>query len=620
MSGEEARAETKKVRKTVPKCRFGSRCRTEKCKFIHPDGEVTVAMKMSADKPAAPTVVELPAVVAISEPAPGQGDAVTVTVTVTAKPATKAATTKCRYGAKCRNKACNFVHPPPGLVAPLAETTAVPEKKKRAPPKPRLVPKSDIARMAPPIVQLQHETSDPGDAKKKKPKPPKSEPKQKANSVNVSPDLQLLANDLVAKMQQPAEVLPELAHTPEEDDDLVVQELLDEISDVLVFHQDMFQHNSMGSMPIHHLQMQQLQQQQHTHLHQQYQQAQLMQHERFRQERMSIFEEQEKAMEDQHAIMNSAAAFQFQREHERYAAHVEAERVRKEQHQAQVDAERRRQEATARKELEALKKIRKAVENARLRQDRLCPSLAKLQAIQNKRATLDAFQTWNTTAMRARAAEAQEKANAELAIQNARERKEREAKLDEELRKHMQEEEMRRQAALRAQREEFRKQQEQAKEKKRVKKAQRHAAFVQEQEQQKEHRAQFWRSDEVAREQKYAKLIGKLCIAEFIRRNPQLAKANILTIEKVEHDKDVHAKLLPKAREAYRVLFQDEVKTRFVVAGLNENLNGRTGTILYWDEAKMKYCVGLDTKRTKGHQRQQQEIFLEPCYMDPNSP
>jgi hypothetical protein len=73
MSGEEARAETKKVRKTVPKCRFGSRCRTEKCKFIHPDGEVTVAMKMSADKPADQMVVEQPAAVVISEPAPGQG-------------------------------------------------------------------------------------------------------------------------------------------------------------------------------------------------------------------------------------------------------------------------------------------------------------------------------------------------------------------------------------------------------------------------------------------------------------------------------------------------------------------------------------------------------------------
>jgi hypothetical protein len=49
---------------------------------------------------------------------------------------------------------------------------------------------------------------------------------------------------------------------------------------------------------------------------------------------------------------------------------------------------------------------------------------------------------------------------------------------------------------------------------------------------------------------------------------------------------------------------------------LTQTLNGRTGSIRYWDPNREKFNVGLDPKRG----RHEQEMFLEPAKMDFNLP
>eukprot|EP00986_Skeletonema_menzelii_P000837 scaffold242_cov148-Skeletonema_menzelii.AAC.3 len=148
-----------------------------------------------------------------------------------------------------------------------------------------------------------------------------------------------------------------------------------------------------------------------------------------------------------------------------------------------------------------------------------------------------------------------------------------------------------------------------AKEKKKSKKSKKFDKWVKEQEQAKEDRAKSWEK-KIAKENDYIGLIQKLIVAEFLRQSKE--KAMGLTSDRVLSDSQAADIIDEKCREAYHVIFR-ELKVRIVVAGSdNKDLNGRNGTIRYWDKEKKKFCVGLDTKKTTDSD----VVFLDPEVLD----
>ena len=124
-------------------------------------------------------------------------------------------------------------------------------------------------------------------------------------------------------------------------------------------------------------------------------------------------------------------------------------------------------------------------------------------------------------------------------------------------------------------------------------------------------RIDFW-SKEIDRDTEISKLIVKICVAEFVRHY----KDSGICKEFIYADGKVINAVESTAKTAYRDLFQSDIKTRFIIAGFNQTLNGRTGSIRHWDANKAKFFVGLDPK--KGHN--EQKMFLEPANMDFNLP
>ncbi|KAL7444176.1 hypothetical protein ACHAXM_009303 [Skeletonema potamos] len=148
-----------------------------------------------------------------------------------------------------------------------------------------------------------------------------------------------------------------------------------------------------------------------------------------------------------------------------------------------------------------------------------------------------------------------------------------------------------------------------AKEKKKSKKSKKFDKWVKEQEQAKESRAKSWEK-KIGKENDYIGLIQKLVVAEFLRQSKE--KAMGLTSDRVLSDPQAADIIENECREAYHAIFR-ELKVRVIVAGSdNKELNGRNGTIRYWDKDKKKFCVGLDTKKTTDSD----EIFLEPEVLD----
>lgn len=148
-----------------------------------------------------------------------------------------------------------------------------------------------------------------------------------------------------------------------------------------------------------------------------------------------------------------------------------------------------------------------------------------------------------------------------------------------------------------------------AKEKKKSKKSKKFDKWVKEQELAKESRAKSWEK-KILRENDYIGLIQKLVIAEFLRQSKE--KAMGLTSERVLSDVQAAEIIDDTCREAYHAIFR-ELKVRITVAGSdNKDLNGRNGTIRYWDKEKKKFCVGLDTKKTADGD----VLFLEPEVLD----
>ncbi|KAK1737163.1 DnaJ domain-containing protein, partial [Skeletonema marinoi] len=147
------------------------------------------------------------------------------------------------------------------------------------------------------------------------------------------------------------------------------------------------------------------------------------------------------------------------------------------------------------------------------------------------------------------------------------------------------------------------------KEKKKSKKSKKFDKWVKEQEQAKESRAKLWEK-KISKENDYIGLIQKLIVAEFLRQSKE--KAMGLTSDRVLSDSQAADIIDDECRKAYHTIFR-ELKVRIVVAGSdNKDLNGRNGTIRFWDKEKKKFCVGLDTKKTADSD----VLFLEPEVLD----
>jgi len=147
-----------------------------------------------------------------------------------------------------------------------------------------------------------------------------------------------------------------------------------------------------------------------------------------------------------------------------------------------------------------------------------------------------------------------------------------------------------------------------AKEKKKSKKSKKHEKWLQDQETAKEQRASYWK-EKIGKEMDYLGLIRKLLIAEFLRQNKKKA---IVTSEAITSDAEFSDVIEVECREAYHTIFR-ELKVRIVVAGSqHKELNGRNGTIRYWDNEKGKFFVGLDTKKSMDSN----EMYLSPDVLD----
>ncbi|KAL7544001.1 hypothetical protein ACHAXR_013430 [Thalassiosira sp. AJA248-18] len=133
-----------------------------------------------------------------------------------------------------------------------------------------------------------------------------------------------------------------------------------------------------------------------------------------------------------------------------------------------------------------------------------------------------------------------------------------------------------------------------ARERKKSKKNKKFDRWLKQNEEARENRAKSW-SERIAKENDYVDLIQKLLVAEFLRQSKN--KAMGLTAERVLSDSNAAEIVTKECREAYHVIFGG-LKCRVVVAGSeNKDMNGRQGTICYWDREKAKFCVGLDTKK-----------------------
>ncbi len=138
-------------------------------------------------------------------------------------------------------------------------------------------------------------------------------------------------------------------------------------------------------------------------------------------------------------------------------------------------------------------------------------------------------------------------------------------------------------------REELRRQKERGAEKKEAKKNRRREEIVKDLERQAGERAESWKSA-IAEEQKSTALIIKLCVAEFCRAHTIFDKQRVLKDGKA-------SQLIEECQAAFRMLY---LPCRVVVKGMKQQeLNDRTGIIDHWEDDEGKFCVSVETKKGK---------------------
>ena len=141
-----------------------------------------------------------------------------------------------------------------------------------------------------------------------------------------------------------------------------------------------------------------------------------------------------------------------------------------------------------------------------------------------------------------------------------------------------------------------------AKEKKKSKKSKKHEKWLKEQQQQQADRAKSW-TVKVKKEEEKCQLISDLIGTEFQRVNKE-----------VDMTEEIQNVITDKSREAHDIIYGSDIRCRVTVVGLDrKDINGRKGNIRHWDEDKEKFCVGLDTKKS----RDCDVHFLKPENLEP---
>lgn len=102
------------------------------------------------------------------------------------------------------------------------------------------------------------------------------------------------------------------------------------------------------------------------------------------------------------------------------------------------------------------------------------------------------------------------------------------------------------------------------------------------------------RHEKIAKEDESVNLISQLIISEFLRQN----KEKELTNAHVTDNSHATHVIATESKNAHNAIFGGLMKSRIKVAGMErKDLNGRQGTLRYWDANQDKFCVGLDTKK-----------------------
>ena len=102
------------------------------------------------------------------------------------------------------------------------------------------------------------------------------------------------------------------------------------------------------------------------------------------------------------------------------------------------------------------------------------------------------------------------------------------------------------------------------------------------------------RHEKIAKEDESVNLISQLIISEFLRQN----KEKELTNDHVADNSHATHVIATESKNAHNAIFGGLMKSRIKVAGMErKDLNGRQGTLRYWDANQNKFCVGLDTKK-----------------------
>jgi hypothetical protein len=111
------------------------------------------------------------------------------------------------------------------------------------------------------------------------------------------------------------------------------------------------------------------------------------------------------------------------------------------------------------------------------------------------------------------------------------------------------------------------------------------------------HSSSLLRHEKIAKESENIGLISQLIIAEFLRNNNKDGTP-ALTREQVSQDPGASEAIADESKRINDALFGGLKCWRVKVVGSErQDINGRQGTLRSWNDAKKKFCVGLDTKR-----------------------
>jgi hypothetical protein len=140
------------------------------------------------------------------------------------------------------------------------------------------------------------------------------------------------------------------------------------------------------------------------------------------------------------------------------------------------------------------------------------------------------------------------------------------------------------------------------------KKSKRHEQYQDELKQQELSREKVWEK-QIMLEETHTRLISHVCAADFVRKNKaDLSGSTWKMVEEAATDE-----FRASCQEAFHKLFDDDLHPSVTVTGFNQSVDGRRGTIKSWDSSKEKFRVMLETK--KG--RNGEEIFLKPGKLEP---